>query len=196
MLASAVLTAAEEGEGGFWANAYPILPHPGELVVGLICFAVVLAVFAKLVVPMLEKAHTERVAAIEGGIDKAEQAQREAQVAKERYEAQLAGAKDEANEIREAARADAAATAAELRAKAQTEAERIVEAAQRTVEAERQQAMVSLRNDVGRLATDLAGRIVGESLQDSARQSGVIDRFIADLERAPAAGARAPEKTL
>ena len=35
---------------------------------------------------------------------------------------------------------------------------------------------------VGRLATDLAGRVVGESLEDSARQSRVIDRFLDGLE--------------
>ena len=32
------------------------------------------------------------------------------------------------------------------------------------------------------LATGLAGRIVGESLDDEARQSRVVERFLADLE--------------
>ncbi len=32
------------------------------------------------------------------------------------------------------------------------------------------------------LATSLAGRIVGESLDDEARQSRVVERFLADLE--------------
>lgn len=190
MLNITVLTAAEGEGGGFWHSAYPIIPHPGELVVGLICFAVVLAVYSKVVVPMLEKAFAARVAAIEGGIEEADREKREALEMKQKYEAQLATAKDEASQLREEARADAAAVAAETREKAQAEAARIVEAAHRQVEADRQQAMVSLRQDVGQLATDLASRIVGESLHDTARQSGVIDRFIAQLEQADASAVR------
>ena len=44
------------------------------------------------------------------------------------------------------------------------------------------QAASALRQDVGKLATDLAGKLVGESLEDHARQSRVIDRFLDDLE--------------
>ena len=192
---AAVLTASE-GEGGFWESAYPIIPHPGELLLGLIAFAVLLWVFTTKVVPALEKVHAERVAAIEGGMDKAEKAQREAEAALKEYQAQLAQAKDESNAIREEAKADAAAYAAELRQKAQVDADRIVENAQRQIDAERQQAMISLRGEIGTLATDLASRIVGESLHDSARRSGVIDRFIAELEQAAPADAATGEKTL
>lgn len=189
MLNITVLAAAE-GEESFWHSAYPIIPHPAELILGAIAFAVVLLVFRSKVVPMLEKVHAERVAAIEGGMAEADREKEEALALKAQYEAQLAGAKDEANQIREAARSDAAEVAEEARSKAQDEAARIVEAAQRQVEADRQQAVVSLRQDVGQLATDLASRIVGESLHDSARQSGVIDRFIAQLEQADADLAR------
>ena len=43
-------------------------------------------------------------------------------------------------------------------------------------------ALVSLRSEVGRLSTDLASRIVGESLHDETRQKGIVDRFLAELE--------------
>ena len=59
---------------------------------------------------------------------------------------------------------------------------RIVEHGKTQIEAERQQAVTSLRAEVGALATTLAGRIVGESLDDEARQSRVVERFLADLE--------------
>jgi F-type H+-transporting ATPase subunit b len=182
--AATVVIAAEEGSGSFWETAYPIIPHPGELITGAIAFLILLFIFAKKVVPALEKIHAERVAAIQGGMQQAEKAQAEAEAALAQYRAQLAEARTEANKIREDARADAAAIAAEVRDKAHGEASRIVESATRQIEAERQQAVVSLRGDVGRLATDLAGRIVGESLEDSARQSRVVDRFLAELEAA------------
>ncbi len=189
--APTALLAAEEGEGGFWETAYPIIPHPGEIIVGFICFGILVWIFAKKIVPALEKVYAERVASIEGGMEEAEKAQKEAEAALAEYKAQLAEARTEANQIREEARADAAAIATEVRDKAHSEATRIVEGAQRQIEAERQQAVVSLRSEVGRLATDLAGRIVGESLEDSARQSRVVDRFLAELEEADPADVRA-----
>ena len=78
-----------------------------------------------------------------------------------------------------------------MRTEAQAEARRLTDAANAQIEAERQQALTSLRAEVGTLATDLAGRIVGESLQDEARQSRVVDRFLEDLEQRGGIGARA-----
>jgi len=42
--------------------------------------------------------------------------------------------------------------------------------------------VATLRAEVGALATALAGRIVGESLEDDERSGRVVDRFLADLE--------------
>jgi F-type H+-transporting ATPase subunit b len=135
------------------------------------------------VVPMFEKAYAERSAAIEGGIARAEQAQAEAKVALEQYTRQLASAQDEAQALREAARVQGAAIVEELRAKAQEEATRITAAAHASIEVERQQAITSLRNEVGALAVELASKIVGEALDDQARQSRIVDRFLDDLEK-------------
>ena len=75
-----------------------------------------------------------------------------------------------------------------MKQNANDEAERIIAQAKAQIEAERQAAMVSLRGEVGGIATDLASRIVGESLRDDQRAANVVDRFIADLEaQTPAA---------
>ena len=71
----AVTVTAEGGEGGFWATAAPIIPHPLEFFFGLACFAILYFVVAKAVVPRLEQIYAERTAAIEGGMNKAEEAQ-------------------------------------------------------------------------------------------------------------------------
>ncbi len=169
-------------EGGFWATAAPIIPHPIEFLFSLVVFAGLFWVVAKKVVPRLEQIYAERTAAIEGGMARAEQAQAEAKAALDSYNAQLQDARGEANKIREDARAQGAQIVAEMRAQAQAESARIVEAAQRQIEAERQSAVTSLRGEVGRLSTDLASRIVGESLQDEVRQKGIVERFLAELE--------------
>ncbi|MCE0485574.1 F0F1 ATP synthase subunit B [Ornithinimicrobium sp. EGI L100131] len=178
MTTVAVVTAADDPE----ASALPILPYLPELFFGLVAFAILYFVVKSKVVPNLEKAYADRTAAIEGGMEQAEQAQAEAEAARQEYVAQLAGARDEAARIREEAKEQGAAIVAEMRQQAQAEAARITETAHKQVEAERQQAMVSLRGEVGQISTDLASRIVGESLHDQARQTGVIDRFLAELE--------------
>lgn len=185
-----VLMTAAEGEtgGGFWEDAYPILPHPGELIVGTIAFVVILVIFSRLVVPRLEALYEERRQAIEGGVEKAERAQEEAERTLAEYKAQLSDAREEAGRIREEARAQGAQILEEMRQRAESEAQRVTESAQRQIASERQQALLSLRTEVGGLATELASRIVGESLADEARQSRVVDRFLEDLERGDAAG--------
>jgi F-type H+-transporting ATPase subunit b len=154
----------------------------GELIFGLIAFVILYFIVKIKVVPSLEKAYADRTAAIEGGMHQAEEAQQEAQAALEQYKAQLAEARVEAARIRGEAQEQGAAIIAELRAQAQVEANRIAEASHKQIEAERAQAIASLRSEVGRLSTDLASRIVGESLQDEVRQSGIVDRFLAELE--------------
>lgn len=185
-----VLASVKASEGVGWPAALPLLPHPAEIIIGLIAFAILYRIFSKSVVPKMEAMYAERAAAIEGGMQEAEQAQAEAQAALEKYNAQLSEARTEANEIRESAREQGASIVAEMRAQAQAEAARIAESAKRQVEAERQQAVVQLRQEVGTLSTTLAGKIVGESLEDEVRQKGIVDRFLADLE----AGDIVPEK--
>lgn len=185
-----VLASVKAAEGVGWPEALPLLPHPAELIIGLIAFGILYRIFSTRVVPKMEAMYEERAAAIEGGMQQAEEAQAEAQAALEKYNAQLSEARTEANEIRENAREQGATIVAEMRSQAQAEAARISESAKRQVEAERQQAVVQLRQEVGTLSTTLAGKIVGESLEDEVRQKGIVDRFLADLE----AGDIVPEK--
>jgi F-type H+-transporting ATPase subunit b len=173
---AALVTAGE-------ADKLPILPHWGELIFGFIAIAILYVIVKSKVVPNLEKAYADRTAAIEGGMHQAEEAQQQAQAALEQYNAQLAEARVEAGRIRSEAQEQGAAIIAEFRLQAQAEANRIAEAAHKQIEAERQQAVVSLRSEVGRLSTELASRIVGESLHDETRQSGIVDRFLAELEQ-------------
>lgn len=182
--------AEGEGDGGFWATAAPIIPHPMEFFFGLVVFAILYYIVAKRVVPRLEEIYAERTAAIEGGIHKAEEAQAEAQAALQQYNNQLHEARAEASRIREDAKSQGAQIIAELRDKAQQEAARIIDSAQKQTAAERHQASIQLRGEVGRLSTDLASRIVGESLEDETRQRGIVERFLAELE----AGEIQPER--
>jgi F-type H+-transporting ATPase subunit b len=161
----------------------PLIPHTAELIVGAVAFILLFLVMRSKVVPMFEKAFTARTEAIQGGMERAEKAQLEAQRALSRYNDQLSKAREEAQSLREEARVQGASIVEELRVKAQEEAARITATAHASIEAERQQAITSLRNEVGALAVELASKIVGESLDDQARQSRIVDRFLDDLEK-------------
>ena len=161
----------------------PLIPHTAEIIVGAVAFSLLFFVLRSKVVPMFEKAFTARTEAIQGGMERAEKAQLEAQRALSQYNDQLAKAREEAQTLREEARIQGVSIVEELRAKAQEEAARITAAAHASIEAERQQAVTSLRNEVGALAVELASKIVGEALDDQARQSRIVDRFLDDLEK-------------
>ena len=177
-----LIILAAEAEAETEETLNPLVPHPIEIVLSLVVFAILFLLVRKYVVPNFEKTFAERTSAIEGGLKAAETKQAEADEKLAALERQLADARHEAARIREEAREQGAQIVTEMREQAQAESARIVENGKAQIEAERQQAVTSLRAEVGALATGLAGRIVGESLDDDERSARVVDRFLADLE--------------
>ena len=164
--------------GGFG----PLSPDLSELIIGTISFLIVFAVLWRVLVPRIQQTLTERTDAIEGGLKRADEAQTEAQQTLEQYQAQLAGAKHEASRLRQDAQEEGARILAELRARGEAERQRLVAAAHDQIEADRAQAIQALRTEMGSLAVELASRVVGEALDEDARQRRVVDRFLGELE--------------
>jgi len=160
----------------------PLSPNLSELIIGTISFLIVFAVLWRVLVPRIQQTLTERTDAIEGGLKRAEEAQTEAQQTLEQYQAQLADAKHEASRLRQDAQEEGARILAELRARGEAERQRLVAAAHDQIEADRAQAIQALRAEMGSLAVELASRVVGEALDEDARQRRVVDRFLEELE--------------
>jgi F-type H+-transporting ATPase subunit b len=160
----------------------PLVPNWTEVIVGGIAFFIVFFALWKVLLPRITTTLQERTDAIEGGIQRAKEAQDEANETRDQYRRQLADSRHEAARLREQAREEGAAIIAALREEGEAEKRRIVESGHAQIEADRQQAFASLRSEVGVLAVQLASKIVGESLEDEARQSRVVDRFLADLD--------------
>jgi F-type H+-transporting ATPase subunit b len=169
----------------------PLLPEVYDLVWSAVVFVVILFVLIRYGLPRINKVLDQRSAAIEGNIKQAEAAQREANEALERYNAQLAEARAEAGRIREQARDEGKKILADLREQAQAEAARITAQGHAQIEADRASAAQSLRQDVGSLALQLASNIVGEHLNEDANATRLVDRFLADLDVDRATGSRA-----
>src|SRR3954464_12498992 len=166
----------------------PLIPAWGEIIIGLIAFAIVFVVFAKYVAPRFEQVCRARREAIEGGIERAEAMQAEAKAALEQYRAQLADARNEAAQIRDQARAEGQQILEELRTQAQEESARIVARGEEQLASQRQQVINELRGQIGTLAVQLASQVVGESLAEDARRRGTVDRFLAELDDMAASG--------
>lgn len=124
----------------------------------------------------------QRQEQIDAGLSAADKATEDAALAKREREDALRKAQEEAKEIRDGAQRDAGRIVAQARTDAQEESGRITEAAKAQIESERTAAAVALRKDVGALATELAERIIGEQLKDSALSERVINRFMDDVQ--------------
>lgn len=157
-----------------------LYPKASELILGAIAFFILFAFMAKWVMPRVNTILEERRAKIQGDLEKAEATRKEAEQELTDYRSQLAGARDEANRIIEEARKTAEAMRVDLNKKAEAESQAIVARAQDEIRAERDRVFQELRTQVGELSLQLAGRMVGESL-DKARHLKLVDDYIDQL---------------
>lgn len=156
------------------ADLYPKMP---ELIVGALAFGVLFFFMWKWVLPRVNTLLEERREKIQGELERAEHARVESDAELARYREQLAGAHGEANRIIEEARRTADQLRADLQAKAEQESQSIVARAQEEIRAERDRVFQELRAQLGDIAVELAGRVVGRSLDRSAHER-LIDEYI------------------
>ncbi|MDX1657754.1 MAG: F0F1 ATP synthase subunit B [Nitriliruptorales bacterium] len=173
MNAMLILAAEEGGQAGLSV----ILPAAAELVYGAIAFAIVYFVLAKYAFPRINEMLDERRDAIQGRMEEAEEAKREAERAREQYQSQLEDAKGEANRIIEEAKQTAESLRRDIVAKAEAEAQAIVSRAQSEIQAERERTLQELRQEVGNLSVQLASKIVEKEL-DRDRHEALVNEYI------------------
>src|SRR5215207_10114273 len=182
MGASVVLASEEEAPEGIEL----FFPPLNEIVWSAIMFVLLFFIFWRFVLPSLKKALDARTEGIEGKLERAEADRAEAQRLLEQYREQLALAREEAASIRAKAQSDKAAIIAEARGEAEEAARVVAEQSTARLEADVARVRAELSRDVGRLATELATKIVADNL-DRSRAAATVDAFLADLEsRAPA----------
>lgn len=177
-LTSSVILAAEETS----SRTNLVLPELSELIAGIIAFAIVFFFMWKWAMPTINRTLEQRQAAIAGQIEDAEKAKTEAESLLVDYKGQLAEARTEGNKIIEEAREAAEQMKSDIITKAEAEAEQIRARAREEAANEKARALADARTQVGDISFDLAGKIVGESLDKDAHQA-LIDRYLTDLEK-------------
>lgn len=170
--------AAEEGG----SNTSLVLPETSELIAGIIAFAIVFFFVWRWAMPTITETLEKRRQAITGQMDEAEKAKREAESLLSDYRAQLAEAKTEGSRLIEEARQSADQMKADIVAKAEQDAEGIRAKAREEAASEMSRALSDAKSQVGDISVELAGKIVGESLDANAHKA-LIDRYLADLEK-------------
>jgi F-type H+-transporting ATPase subunit b len=159
------------------SEAENIYPHASELIIAAIGFAIVFFFMWKWVLPRVGAMLEERRQKIQGDLERAEQTRGEADQLLADYRSQLAGAREEANRIIEEARKTAEQLRKDLQAKAEQESQGIVARAQDEIRAERDRVLQELGTRVGQIALELAGRVVGRSLDEAAHRR-LVDEYI------------------
>ena len=173
------IVAAEEGGE---SNVALVLPEINELIAGVIAFAIVFFFVWKWALPTINKTLEARQQVISGNVAEAEKAKSEAESLLADYKSQLAEAKGDGNRIIEEARGSAEQMKVDIVAKAEGEASQILSKAREEANTEKARALADARIQVGEISIDLAGRIVGESLDAEAHEE-LVERYLADLEQ-------------
>ena len=177
LTALAVLAQEEESS----SNVALVLPETAELIAGIIAFSIVFFFVWKWAWPTVNKTLEQRQAAMQGQMEQAESAKVEAETLLADYKSQLSGAKAEGSKIIDEARGTADQMKADLMAKAEQDADQIRSKARDEAASEKSRALADARSQVGEISVDLAGKIVGESLDAKSHQA-LIDRYLDDLE--------------
>jgi F-type H+-transporting ATPase subunit b len=158
----------------------PILPEADELIFGSLAFLLVFVVLARYAFPRLNQGLRQREEKIRGDLEAAEEARKEAEASLHRYEQQLQEARAESGRIIEEARKTAESMRRDLLAKAEDESRAVVARAQEEIRAERDRAIQELRGQLAEWSVDLAGRVVGASL-DKRRHLKLVEEYIDEV---------------
>lgn len=122
----------------------------------------------------------QRRQAADQQINDAKTAREEAIAIKQTYEQNMLQAANQANEILASAQKTAVERSEKLIGEAQKQAAQIRSKAAADIEMEKKKAINDAKNEISGIAMAIAGKVVERELND-ADQSGLIDRFIAEL---------------
>lgn len=146
----------------------------------MLAFAVFVWFCMKYVWPALDHALEERKAKIADGLDAADRAMRDLELAQGKATEQLKEAKHEVAGLLEQANKRANQIIEEAKAKAQAESERIKAMGMAEVEQELNRAREELRAKVGVLAIAAAEKILEASIDENANRE-LVDKLAAQL---------------
>jgi F-type H+-transporting ATPase subunit b len=152
----------------------------GTVIVELLTFLVMLAVLARYVYPEVVRVAEARRRDIAQQLEAAEQAKADAEERLRQAQAQLDDARKTAQGVIDAANKSALQARQEGREKAEEEGRRIAESARKDIEADRERALQSARNEVAGMVVAATRKVIGETL-DERKHRQLIDQAIEEV---------------
>ena len=159
----------------YLAESASLLDLSASFIAEVIAFVVMILILARWVYPRIIAAAEARQRQIGEQLAAAERARQEAEGRLNEAEASLQQARNQAAEIIEGAGRSGEQLRAELRARAEEDARRIMENARREIGGERQKAIDSVRGEVADLVVAATEKVVGESLDDERHRKLIAD---------------------
>ena len=161
---------------------------PRAILINIVGFVLLLFVLRKMVFTPIGKVLAERQHDINSTYDQLEADRRQMETLRTEYEQRLAGIEAEAREKIQGAIREAQTARDQIVTEAQTRGREMMQRAEAEVAREREQAMITFRQQVVDLALGAATKVIGDSLDDT-RQRRLIDDFISDSTVGAAAAA-------
>ena len=140
--------------------------NPSLFLFQLINFAVVAAIIWFLILKPLTKKLNERQKLIDESIDNAKKIQDNLQKSEQKYQQKIDEAKVEAGKVIERAGAEAEKLTVDMKAKAKTEIDGLVEQAKRNIRSERDEMVADVKNAAAELVVTALEKVLSEKITD------------------------------
>jgi F-type H+-transporting ATPase subunit b len=165
--------------------------NPYAILVNIVGFLLLLALLRRFLFRPVGDLLAQRQQDIAATYDQLEADRRQMEALRADYEQRLAGIEAEAREKIQGAIKDAQAARDQIVQETQVRSREMITRAEEEIQRERDQALITLRQQVVDLALGAANKVIGDSL-DETRQRRLIDDFITGSVSGNGAGVYTP----
>lgn len=155
-----------------------ITPDPGLIIWTIVIFGLLVLILSKFAFKPIVSSLKDRQDSIETALNAANKAKEEMSQLVAKNEELLLEAKEERNIMLLEAKDIATKIVEESREKAKKEYTKLIDNARKDFEAERLSAMMQLKNEAGKLAVDIAEKLVRKELTDKKSQEELVSSLI------------------
>jgi F-type H+-transporting ATPase subunit b len=155
-----------------------ITPDPGLAIWAILIFSILLFLLSKFAFRPIVNSLKERQDSIETALNVANKAKEEMAQLQSKNEDLLREAKEERNKMLLEAKDIANKTMDDARERAKVEYAKLIDNARKDFEAERVSALMQMKNEAGKLAVDIAEKLVKKELSDKKAQEDLVSSLI------------------
>ncbi|MBO4618343.1 MAG: F0F1 ATP synthase subunit B [Lachnospiraceae bacterium] len=150
---------------------------PWTLIAQLLNLFIQVMLIKKFLFKPIREVLAKRKALADAELADAAKAKEEAEALKSEYEESMKQARDKANDILNTAQKSASQQSEEIIREANAQAVSIKAKAERDIEQERRKAVNEIKDEIGDMAMEIAGKVIGREINSSDHEK-LIDDFI------------------